>query len=58
MKLSPEWQRTIVAAVVLGLVAAVVVWFLEDFQRRRLTEDWQRFIQGWAPQPPGTHGPA
>ena len=55
--ISAEWQRTLAQAVVLGVVAAVVVWFLEDFNRRKLVDDWTGFVEGWGGHtPPGTHG--
>jgi C4-dicarboxylate transporter len=59
--ISAEWRQTLIQALVLGVVAAVVVWFLEDFNRRRLVDDWTRFVEGWGSQPlPGpmgdTHG--
>lgn len=51
--MSDEWKRTLVQALVLGIVAAVVVWFLEDFNRRRLVDDWTRFVEGWGAAPSG-----
>lgn len=50
--ITPEWRTTIVQAVILGVVAAVLVWFLEDFNRRKLVDDWTRFVEGWAGGPP------
>lgn len=54
--MTDEWKRTVVQALILGMVAAVVVWFLEDFNRRRLVDDWTRFVEGWGASP-ATGGP-
>lgn len=55
--ISAEWKRTIAQAVILGVVAAAVVWFLEDFNRRRLVDDWTRFVEGWGASPAAGRGP-
>lgn len=50
-------KTVIVQAVIMGIVAAAIVWFLEDFNRRRLVADWQGFIEGWTnPPQTGAHG--
>jgi C4-dicarboxylate transporter len=55
--ISAEWKRTIAQAVIRGVVAAAIVWFLEDFNRRRLVDDWTSFIEGWGASPLPRQGP-
>ncbi len=40
-------KQVLVFSVVIGLVCAGVVWWLEDFERRRLAEEWHKFVEGW-----------
>lgn len=40
-------KQLLLQAVIMGIVAAALVWFLEDFNRRKLVADWQGFIEGW-----------
>lgn len=40
-------RQTMLAAVVLGLTCAAVVWWLEQFNRRVLIDEWTRFVEGW-----------
>ena len=46
-------RQTIVMAVVIALVCAAVVWWLERFERQRLRDDWQGFIVRWQAQASG-----
>ena len=43
-----SWRQTIAGALLVALVAAAVVWFLEDFERARmretLREEWSSFL--------------
>lgn len=48
-----DWIRTVGAAVVLALVCAAVVWWLEGFQRERLIRDFRAQLAS-LPQAPGT----
>lgn len=46
-------RQLLIAALVLGLTAATVVWWLEQFNRERLKADWTRFVEGWDRLTPG-----
>jgi hypothetical protein len=46
-------KQVIVAALVLGVTAALVVWWLEQFNRERLKADWLRFVESWERLAPG-----
>ena len=46
-------KQVIMAALVLGLTAALVVWWLEQFNRERLKSDWTRFVESWERLHPG-----
>ena len=39
------WKQTIAAAVVMGLVAAAVVWYLERFQVGRLHDEVNDYLR-------------
>lgn len=43
-----SWKQTLVGAIVIALVAAAVVWMLEDFNRQRtvetMREEWTRWL--------------
>jgi hypothetical protein len=43
-----NWKQTVAAALLIAFVAAAVVWFLEDFQRRQvqamMREEWQAWL--------------
>jgi hypothetical protein len=43
-----NWRQTIAAALLIALVSAAAVWFLEDFQRRQwrtlMAEEWGKWI--------------
>lgn len=38
------WRQGVMIAVVFGVIAAGIVWALEDFERKRLAQEWQKFI--------------
>ena len=42
------WRQTLAGAIVVALVAAAVVWYLEDFERARMREmlrdEWSSFL--------------
>lgn len=40
-------RQTLMAAVVLGLTCAAVVWWLEQFNRRAMIDEWTSFVEGW-----------
>lgn len=42
-----SWPRVLVAAVVLGMVAAAIVWYLERFEAERMRNLWAGEIQDW-----------
>ncbi len=54
-----SWRQTIIAALVLALVAAAVVWYLERFNGDRLMEQLQAYLRKTDafreqfPEPPG-----
>ena len=39
------WKSTLIAAVVMGLIAACMVWWLERFSTDRLVEEMQRYLR-------------
>lgn len=43
-----SWKQTLVAALLIAVVAAACVWFLEDFNRARtvetMREEWAKFL--------------
>jgi len=41
----PEYQRVILAGVTLGVVAALVVWWLERFQTQRLISELEEYLR-------------
>lgn len=43
--MSREWCHTLVAAVVLGLVCAYVVWMLERFNREKLISEFAEQLE-------------
>lgn len=54
-----ELKKTILQAVILGVVAAIVVWLLEDFNGRRMVAQLRRELDEWASggqQGPMSHG--
>jgi hypothetical protein len=42
-------RQLLITAIVIGTVCAVIVWWLEGFERKRLVCDWQSFIDNWSP---------
>lgn len=40
-----NWRQVLVTAVVLGVVAALVVWYLERFQAERLTGEIADYLR-------------
>ena len=41
------WRQALTMALVMGMIAAGIVWWLESFERDRLAKDWQGFIDSW-----------
>jgi len=41
------WRQTIVAAVIMGLIAAALVWYLERFQTELIVEKFRKEIDEW-----------
>ena len=39
------WKQTLIAAVVLALVAAAVVWWLERYNGERMIAEMQRYLR-------------
>lgn len=39
------WKQTLVAAVVMALVAACLVWYLERFNTDKLVAEMQRYLR-------------
>jgi hypothetical protein len=42
------WKQAAVIAIAFGVIAAGIVWFLEDFNRQRMSAEWRSFIEDWA----------
>ncbi len=40
-----SWKQTVAAAIVMGLVAAAVVWYLERFQSIKLHEEVNDYLR-------------
>jgi predicted outer membrane lipoprotein len=40
-----SWRQGVMIAVVFGVIAAGIVWALEDFERRRMAEEWLKFVR-------------
>jgi type II secretory pathway pseudopilin PulG len=39
------WKSTLIAAIVMGLLAAALVWWLERFSTDRLVSEMQRYLR-------------
>lgn len=48
-----SWKQTILIAVIMGVLAAGLVWYLQSFERERLRIDWQSFLDNWHTQTGG-----
>ncbi len=42
-------KQILLTSVIIGVVCALLVWWLEGFERKRLAKDWQSFVDGWSP---------
>ena len=43
--MSGEWRQTLVAAAVMGLIAAAIVWWLQTDSRERLARQFQEYLE-------------
>lgn len=45
-----NWRQTLVTALLVGVIAAGIVWFLEDFERQKIvagvSAEWTKYVQG------------
>lgn len=55
-----SWKQTVAGALVIALVAAAVVWFLEDFERARvremMREEWTAWLEKFPVRGEGAAG--
>jgi type II secretory pathway pseudopilin PulG len=40
-----SWKQTLVAAAIMGLVAAACVWWLQTDSRNRLADQFQKYLE-------------
>ena len=39
------WKQTLVAAALMGLIAAAIVWWLQTDSRERLAQQFQQYLE-------------